>query len=167
MDFAITEIQGILLQSWYCKGQEVLLCEKKKTHEQPLNYARNYLVYLLEPCLERVIYLNSDVILVSDISKLWRINLASATVGSPEYCHVNLTQIFTANFWSQTKFSWVFSGRNPCYFNKDEVLYAFKVFQHDLFIDQSHLRAVVFTSLLKCMPTIDTMQNYYKGHKYW
>ena len=38
--------------------------------EQPLNYARNYLADLLEPCVERVIYLDSDVIVVDDVSKL-------------------------------------------------------------------------------------------------
>ncbi|KAL3515986.1 hypothetical protein ACH5RR_022888 [Cinchona calisaya] len=92
---------------------------KISSSEEPLNYARNYLVYLLEPCVEKVIYLDSDVILVDDISILWRINLTSATVGSPEYCHVNFNQFFTPNFWSQKKFSRVFSGRNrnPCYFN--------------------------------------------------
>lgn len=93
----------------------------RDTLEQPLNYARNYLAHLLEPCVERVIYLDSDVILVDDISKLWRTNLATATVGSPEYCHANFTKYFTPNFWSQKKFSEVFSGRRPCYFNTGEV----------------------------------------------
>ncbi|KAG2325380.1 hypothetical protein Bca52824_008108 [Brassica carinata] len=37
--------------------------------EQPLNYARNYLPDLLEPCVRRVIYLDSDLILVDDISR--------------------------------------------------------------------------------------------------
>lgn len=85
--------------------------------EQPLNYARNYLAHLLEPCVERVIYLDSDVILIDDISKLWRTNLEQATVGSPEYCHANFTKYFTPKFWSQKKFFSVFSGRKPCYFN--------------------------------------------------
>lgn len=87
--------------------------------EQPLNYARNYLVDLLEPCIERVIYLDSDVILVDDISKLWRTNLSSRTLGSPEYCHVNFTKYFTPKFWSDSekKFYNVFKGRKPCYFN--------------------------------------------------
>lgn len=89
----------------------------RETLEQPLNYARNYLAHLLEPCVERVIYLDSDVVLVDDISKLWRTSLGSATLGSPEYCHANFTKYFTPNFWSQKKFSTVFSGRKPCYFN--------------------------------------------------
>lgn len=92
----------------------------RQTLEQPLNYARIYFVHLLEACIERVIYLDSDVILVDDISKLWRTSLGSATVGSPEYCQVNFTQFFTPKFWSQKRFSRVFAGRNPCYFNTGE-----------------------------------------------
>ncbi|PPD88455.1 hypothetical protein GOBAR_DD14626 [Gossypium barbadense] len=60
--------------------------------EQPLNYARNYLADLLEPCVRRVIYLDSDLVFVDDISKLW-------------------------NFWSDDRFSGTFRGRKPCYFN--------------------------------------------------
>ncbi|KAL3538242.1 hypothetical protein ACH5RR_001608 [Cinchona calisaya] len=89
----------------------------RETLEQPLNYARNYLAFLLGPCVERVIYLDSDVILVDDILKLWRTNLDIATVGSPEYCHANFTKYFTPKFWSQKEFFSVFSGRKPCYFN--------------------------------------------------
>ncbi|PQQ01378.1 putative galacturonosyltransferase-like 1 [Prunus yedoensis var. nudiflora] len=36
----------------------------------PLNYARNYLANLLPTCVRRVVYLDSDLILVDDISKL-------------------------------------------------------------------------------------------------
>lgn len=85
--------------------------------EQPLNYARNYLADLLETCVTRVIYLDSDLVLVDDISKLWRTNLAKKTIGAPEYCHANFTKYFTKHFWSDSALSGVFSGRNPCYFN--------------------------------------------------
>ncbi|CAI9103484.1 OLC1v1001975C1 [Oldenlandia corymbosa var. corymbosa] len=86
--------------------------------EQPLNYARNYLAHLIgEPGVERVIYLDSDVVLVDDVSKLWEINLQSAILGSPEYCQANFTKYFTHKFWSQEKFFKAFSGRKPCYFN--------------------------------------------------
>ncbi|XP_047316637.1 probable galacturonosyltransferase-like 7 [Impatiens glandulifera] len=85
--------------------------------EQPLNYARNYLADLLEPCVDRVIYLDSDLIVVDDIAKLWRTKLAGKTIGAPEYCHANFTKYFTARFWSDKRFSGTFSGRNPCYFN--------------------------------------------------
>ncbi|OIT07587.1 PREDICTED: probable galacturonosyltransferase-like 6 [Nicotiana attenuata] len=85
--------------------------------EHPLNYARNYLAELLEPCVERVIYLDSDIILVDDISNLWKTSLGSRTVGSPEYCNANFTNYFTPKFWSHKKFFRVFRGRRPCYFN--------------------------------------------------
>ncbi|KAL6500288.1 putative galacturonosyltransferase-like 7 [Orobanche hederae] len=85
--------------------------------EQPLNYARNYLADLLETCVTRVIYLDSDLVVVDDIYKLWRTSLGQKTIGAPEYCHANFTRYFTENFWSDYRFSGVFSGRTPCYFN--------------------------------------------------
>ncbi|CAK9135050.1 unnamed protein product [Ilex paraguariensis] len=85
--------------------------------EQPLNYARNYLADLLEPCVRRVIYLDSDLVVVDDISKLWTTSLGKKTIGAPEYCHANFTKYFTDNFWLDRKFSGIFTGRNPCYFN--------------------------------------------------
>ncbi|PQQ15104.1 putative galacturonosyltransferase-like 7 [Prunus yedoensis var. nudiflora] len=51
--------------------------------EQPLNYARNYLADLLETCVERVIYLDSDLVVVDDISRLWTTSLGSKTIGAP------------------------------------------------------------------------------------
>ncbi|KAK9067734.1 hypothetical protein SSX86_011845 [Deinandra increscens subsp. villosa] len=85
--------------------------------EQPLNYARNYLADLLEPCVRRVIYLDSDLVVVDDVSKLWSTDLGGKTIGAPEYCHANFTKYFTAGFWSNGQHSAVFSDRNPCYFN--------------------------------------------------
>ncbi|XP_044491931.1 probable galacturonosyltransferase-like 7 [Mangifera indica] len=85
--------------------------------EQPLNYARNYLADLLEPCVRRVIYLDSDLVVVDDIAKLWATSLGSKTIGAPEYCHANFTKYFTATFWRKGKFSATFYGRKPCYFN--------------------------------------------------
>ncbi|OMO63915.1 Glycosyl transferase, family 8 [Corchorus capsularis] len=85
--------------------------------EQPLNYARNYLADLLEPCVRRVIYLDSDLVVVDDVSKLWSTNLGSQTIGAPEYCHANFTKYFTGAFWSDQRFSGTFRGRKPCYFN--------------------------------------------------
>ncbi|EXB95717.1 putative galacturonosyltransferase-like 7 [Morus notabilis] len=85
--------------------------------EQPLNYARNYLADLLEPCVSRIIYLDSDLVVVDDIFKLWTTRLGSRTIGAPEYCHANFTKYFTASFWSNQQFSSAFAGRRPCYFN--------------------------------------------------
>ncbi|KAL8513399.1 hypothetical protein ACS0TY_012747 [Phlomoides rotata] len=85
--------------------------------EQPLNYARNYLADLLETCVTRVIYLDSDLVVVDDISKLWSTKLRQKTIGAPEYCHANFTKYFTNFFWSNPRYSTVFAGRTPCYFN--------------------------------------------------
>lgn len=85
--------------------------------EQPLNYARNYLADLLEACVTRVIYLDSDLVVVDDVAKLWRYDLRGRTVGAPEYCHANFTKYFTKRFWSDPRLSGTFAGRNPCYFN--------------------------------------------------
>ena len=85
--------------------------------EQPLNYARNYLAELLEPCVGKVIYLDSDLIVVDDIFKLWNTSLGSHIIGAPEYCHANFTKYFSSSFWSDPDLSNTFDGRNPCYFN--------------------------------------------------
>lgn len=85
--------------------------------EQPLNYARNYLADILEPCVKRVIYLDSDLVVVDDIQKLWNISLGKRTIGAPEYCHANFTKYFTASFWGDRRFSGIFSRRKACYFN--------------------------------------------------
>ncbi|XP_043723358.1 probable galacturonosyltransferase-like 9 [Telopea speciosissima] len=86
--------------------------------ENPLNYARNYLSDILEPCVHRVIYLDSDVIVVDDIRKLWETSLTGLRViGAPEYCHANFTKYFSDGFWADPTLSRVFNGRKPCYFN--------------------------------------------------
>ncbi|CAN6448513.1 unnamed protein product [Victoria cruziana] len=87
--------------------------------EQPLNYARTYLADLLPPCVRRVVYLDSDLIIVDDIAKLWESATAGKPVAAPEYCHANFTKYFTSNFWGDKATSRVFAGRSqkPCYFN--------------------------------------------------
>ncbi|KAE8655118.1 putative galacturonosyltransferase-like 2 [Hibiscus syriacus] len=84
----------------------------------PLNYARNYLANLLPPCLTRVVYLDSDLILVDDIAKLSATPLGDSTVlAAPEYCNANFTSYFTPTFWSNPTLSLTFAGRKACYFN--------------------------------------------------
>nr|GMC67286.1 probable galacturonosyltransferase-like 10 [Ipomoea batatas] len=43
----------------------------RKALDNPLNYARSYLAEIIEQCVDRVVYLDSDVIVVDDIQKLW------------------------------------------------------------------------------------------------
>lgn len=85
--------------------------------EHPLNYARSYLSDILEPCIQRVIYLDSDLIVVDDIVKLWGTKLGPHAIGAPEYCHTNVTKYFTDAFWSNRTLSRTFDGKKPCYFN--------------------------------------------------
>ncbi|XP_073052566.1 probable galacturonosyltransferase-like 7 [Primulina eburnea] len=99
------------------RARSLISSSVRQALEQPLNYARNYLADILESCVTRVIYLDSDLVVVDDIAKLWRTSLGRKTIGAPEYCHANFTKYFTDHFWSDPSFSGVFSGRNPCYFN--------------------------------------------------
>ncbi|GAB4843506.1 Probable galacturonosyltransferase-like 4 [Ancistrocladus abbreviatus] len=85
--------------------------------DQPLNYARIYLADILPSDVGRVIYLDSDVIVVDDVSKLWEVDLGGKVVAAPEYCHANFTNYFTGAFWSDPSMAKTFEGRKPCYFN--------------------------------------------------
>ncbi|KAL9664857.1 hypothetical protein QQ045_020266 [Rhodiola kirilowii] len=84
----------------------------------PLNYARSYLAQILPRCVRRVVYLDSDVVLVDDIAKLADTDLGEAAVlAAPEYCNANFTSYFTATFWSNPSLSLTFVDRKACYFN--------------------------------------------------
>ncbi|KAI3744570.1 hypothetical protein L1987_57654 [Smallanthus sonchifolius] len=88
--------------------------------ENPLNYARSYLGDVIDPNVNRIIYIDTDVVLIDDIKKLWNISLQNnRVIGAPEYCHANFTNYFTDNFWSDPVMSRTFGSRNrsPCYFN--------------------------------------------------
>ncbi|KAM1236271.1 hypothetical protein ACFX2I_037298 [Malus domestica] len=84
----------------------------------PLNYARSYLTELLPLCVRRVVYLDSDLILVDDIAKLSATPLGGgAVLAAPEYCNANFTFYFTFAFWSNPSLSLTFANRHTCYFN--------------------------------------------------
>ncbi|KAL8471947.1 hypothetical protein ACS0TY_029260 [Phlomoides rotata] len=84
----------------------------------PLNYARNYLADLLPTCIQKVVYLDSDLVLVDDIAKLAATPLTNdAVLAAPEYCNANFTSYFTPSFWSSPSLSLTFANRKPCYFN--------------------------------------------------
>ncbi|KAL4300778.1 hypothetical protein HN51_052181 [Arachis hypogaea] len=84
----------------------------------PLNYARSYLANLLPLCVRRVVYLDSDLILVDDIAKLAATPLGqTAVLAAPQYCNANFTAYFTQTFWSNPSLSLTFANREPCYFN--------------------------------------------------
>ncbi|KAB2599508.1 galacturonosyltransferase-like 4 [Pyrus ussuriensis x Pyrus communis] len=85
--------------------------------DQPINYARIYLADILPTDMRRVIYLDSDLIVVDDIAKLWSVDMEDKVVAAPEYCRANFSHYFTDAFWSDPDLSKTFQGRNPCYFN--------------------------------------------------
>ncbi|XVF72486.1 hypothetical protein PTKIN_Ptkin12aG0125000 [Pterospermum kingtungense] len=85
--------------------------------DQPLNYARIYLADILPTDVKRVIYLDSDLVVVDDIAKLWEVDLEGKVLAAPEYCHANFTNYFTDLFWADKGLSSTFDGRRPCYFN--------------------------------------------------
>ncbi|XP_047308732.1 probable galacturonosyltransferase-like 4 [Impatiens glandulifera] len=85
--------------------------------DQPLNYARIYLADILPSHVNRVIYLDSDLVMVDDINLLWEVNLENKVLAAPEYCHANFTKYFSDSFWYDKSLSETFKGRRPCYFN--------------------------------------------------
>ncbi|XP_011021687.1 PREDICTED: probable galacturonosyltransferase-like 3 [Populus euphratica] len=89
----------------------------RRALDQPLNYARIYLADLLPFTVRRIIYFDSDLILVDDVAKLWNINLGAHVLGAPEYCHVNFSYYFNSRFWSSPVYATSFTGRRACYFN--------------------------------------------------
>ncbi|XP_074566904.1 putative galacturonosyltransferase-like 7 [Curcuma longa] len=111
---------GLRFKTYYFDPDRVrwlISTSVRQALDQPLNYARIYLADILERCVSRVIYLDSDLVVVDDISKLWRKGLGSRAVGAPEYCQANFTKYFTDRFWSNRRLAATFSGRRPCYFN--------------------------------------------------
>ncbi|KAL9327026.1 hypothetical protein ACSQ67_007671 [Phaseolus vulgaris] len=87
--------------------------------DTPLNYARSYLANILPRCVVRVVYLDSDLILVDDIAKLASTSLGDTEVlAAPEYCSADFSAYFTPSFWANPSLSLSFSNRTrPCYFN--------------------------------------------------
>ncbi|WCJ35303.1 Nucleotide-diphospho-sugar transferases superfamily protein [Euphorbia peplus] len=84
----------------------------------PLNYARSYLAEILHLCVRRVVYLDSDLVLVDDIAKLAGTPLGeNAVLAAPEHCNANFTSYFTPSFWSNPSLSLTFADRKACYFN--------------------------------------------------
>ncbi|VFQ86188.1 unnamed protein product [Cuscuta campestris] len=114
--FDTTRVQGLISKSI------------RQALDQPLNYARVYLADILPTDVKRVIYLDSDLVVVDDIMKLWEVDNADRVLAAPEYCHANFTVYFTDAFWSDPKLVNTFEGGKhppsssglawkPCYFN--------------------------------------------------
>ncbi|KAG6477740.1 probable galacturonosyltransferase-like 3 [Zingiber officinale] len=92
----------------------------RRALDQPLNYARIYLADILPSSVRRVIYFDSDLVVVDDVARLWATDLSPDHIlAAPEYCHANFTSYFTDRFWSDPVFPGPLAGRRrpPCYFN--------------------------------------------------
>ncbi|XP_065864380.1 probable galacturonosyltransferase-like 4 [Euphorbia lathyris] len=85
--------------------------------DQPLNYARIYLAEIIPSHVNRIIYLDSDLVVVDDIARLWEVELEGKVLGAPEYCQANMTKYFTEKFWGNGVWAKTFDGKKPCYFN--------------------------------------------------
>ncbi|KAI9113409.1 hypothetical protein K1719_015336 [Acacia pycnantha] len=85
----------------------------------PLNYACNYLPSLLPPSVHKVVYLDSNLVIVDDTVELAATPMSSDQVLAPhKYCNANFTTYFTLTFWSNPSLSLTFAGhRKPCNFN--------------------------------------------------
>ncbi|WOL01372.1 putative galacturonosyltransferase-like 7 [Canna indica] len=62
---------GLRFKTYYFDPERVrglISTSVRQALEQPLNYARNYLAEILERCVSRVIYLNSNLVVVDDIA---------------------------------------------------------------------------------------------------
>ncbi|KAJ6909042.1 hypothetical protein NC652_020111 [Populus alba x Populus x berolinensis] len=90
---------------------------EREALDQPLNYARIYLADIIPSDVKRVIYLDSDLVVVEDIAKLWEVDLEEKVLAAPEYCHANFTNYFSNLFWLDPVLAKTFHGRRPCYFN--------------------------------------------------
>ncbi|CAL9113214.1 unnamed protein product [Musa acuminata var. zebrina] len=105
---------GLRFKTYYFdpdRARMLILMSLQQALEQPLNYARNYLGDILERCVNRVIYLDSDLVVVDNIGKLWRTGLGSRAVGAGEYCYANFIKYFTDRFWSDHRLAATFAGR--------------------------------------------------------
>ncbi|KAL9661174.1 hypothetical protein QQ045_025996 [Rhodiola kirilowii] len=86
--------------------------------DSPLNYARIYLAKILSTSISKVVYLDSDLILVDDIAHLAATEFQNDVVlAALEYCNANFTSYFTPSFWANPTLSLTFSAHKACYFN--------------------------------------------------
>ncbi|KAK8946561.1 putative galacturonosyltransferase-like 4 [Platanthera zijinensis] len=118
--------------------------------DQPLNYARIYLADILPLDVDRVIYLDSDVVVVDDIRALWDVDLAGRVVAAPEYCHANFTKYFTDAFWGDSVLSRTFDGLRPCYFNTGVMV-----------MDVRRWRAGGYTQMVESWMTVQKQKHIY------
>ncbi|KAK7362064.1 hypothetical protein VNO77_04164 [Canavalia gladiata] len=87
----------------------------RRALENPLNYARNYLGDILDQCVDRVIYHDSDLVVVDDIRKLWRVTLSESRVMARPST-VTRISLMSLLHWSGKGKPWVRLDANEPYF---------------------------------------------------
>jgi len=90
-----------------------------------LPYARLYLPSLLPPCLKRVLFLDSDVVVLGAVEKLWAHQLGHQPLATPLFCDssTKLSTFFTPAFWNQRRLSGgVWELRDACSFDAGVML---------------------------------------------
>lgn len=90
-----------------------------------LQYARLYLPSLLPPCVKRVVFLDSDVVVLGAVEKLWAHQLGGQPLATPLFCDAaaKLSTFFTRSFWNQRRLSGqVWALRDACSFDAGVML---------------------------------------------
>eukprot|EP00873_Tetraselmis_striata_P042478 jgi/Tetstr1/462742/TSEL_000702.t1 len=89
-----------------------------KDLENPLNYVRINLPYMLPTCVEKFIYVDTDTLMLGRIEDLFATPLGKHVIGSPEFCEYKFQDYFTADFWKNHTLSAKFEkSKKACYFN--------------------------------------------------
>jgi len=89
-----------------------------KDLENPLNYVRINLPYMIPECIQKLIYLDTDTLMLGRVEDLYATDLERAVIGSPEFCEYKLQSYFTDRFWANRTLSQKFDKlRDACYFN--------------------------------------------------
>jgi lipopolysaccharide biosynthesis glycosyltransferase len=90
-----------------------------------LPYARVFLPSLLPPCVKRVLFLDSDVVVLGAVEKLWAHQLGGQPLATPLFCEpsTRLSTFFTPSFWNQRRLSGgVWRLRDACSFDAGVML---------------------------------------------
>ncbi|KAL9668542.1 hypothetical protein QQ045_006076 [Rhodiola kirilowii] len=109
--------------------------------DSPLNYARIYLAKILPTSISKVVYLDSDLILVGDIAHLAATEFQNDVVlAAPEYSNANFTSYFTPSFWANSTLSLTFSARKACYFTTGVMVIDLRKWRSDDYIRRMELQ---------------------------
>jgi len=91
-----------------------------------LNYARFYIHELLDSCIKKIIYLDSDIIFTADIVTLWNTDLENYPVAMSEFCDTKIGMLFNDNIWHKMSKGIydknLLKMKKKCYFNPGVII---------------------------------------------